>query len=184
MGTNTHENLEKARRYSRALSRLFMVWMVFMIVVAIVGIPVFGFFHETTLDDGTVVRARDLAVTVRVMGAIGIIAGASILVKQAYHLHKLFALYALGDIFTAANVRQIRQVGFTFLLFAGLWVYFTIARIVSATAFDISGAADWLQDAAFVGEPFRNLVTGTIVMIASWIMDIGRELREEQDLTV
>jgi len=32
--------------------------------------------------------------------------------------------------------------------------------------------------------PFTLAVAGTIIVIVSWIMDVGRELREEQDLTV
>jgi nucleoside recognition membrane protein YjiH len=35
-----------------------------------------------------------------------------------------------------------------------------------------------------VGTVFEQLTVGTIILIVSWIMDVGRELREEQDLVV
>ena len=33
-------------------------------------------------------------------------------------------------------------------------------------------------------DPFTELVVGIVVIVVSWIMDVGRELREEQDLVV
>ena len=32
--------------------------------------------------------------------------------------------------------------------------------------------------------PFAIVLTGIIIIIVSWVMDVGRELREEHDLTV
>jgi hypothetical protein len=32
--------------------------------------------------------------------------------------------------------------------------------------------------------PFDEVIAGTIIIVISWIMDVGRELREEQDLVV
>jgi hypothetical protein len=34
------------------------------------------------------------------------------------------------------------------------------------------------------GPVVNQLIVGMIIIIVSWIMDVGRELREEQDLVV
>jgi uncharacterized membrane protein len=35
-----------------------------------------------------------------------------------------------------------------------------------------------------IGGALNQIILGTIVIVIAWIMDVGRELREEQDLVV
>jgi hypothetical protein len=36
----------------------------------------------------------------------------------------------------------------------------------------------------FPSTPFAEVIAGTIIIVISWIMDVGRELQEEQELVV
>ena len=108
--------------------------------------------------------------------------------KLIFHLCRLFDCYARGEIFTAESVRQIRAIGISVFLFIWVWVYQVIARAVldvpgavsdgSASGLSVPGASFGTPD------PIGAVLTGTMIVLISWIMDVGREMREDQDLTV
>jgi hypothetical protein len=94
--------------------------------------------------------------------------------KGIYHLYRLFGNYATGNIFTAGSTGQIRQLGITALLWFGVNILFAVATI------------------AFVRPPpthripfhFDSLATGVVIIVISWLMQMGAEMREENELTI
>jgi hypothetical protein len=94
------------------------------------------------------------------------------------HAIKLFGLYSVGVYFTAESVNHIRQIGITLLLVPAVW----LIGPLSAWIF----GADFSPDAgiSLVSAPMGQLISGIIVIFVSWLMDLARELREEQDLVV
>jgi predicted small integral membrane protein len=101
-----------------------------------------------------------------------------LLLKLNFHLINLFGLYADGKLFNRENVHQIRQIGIIILLFPALWV---LGLIIPGFL-----PAEGLSRTAMTGgqDPFAELIVGGIIIVLAWIMDVGRELREEQDLVV
>jgi len=80
-------------------------------------------------------------------------------------LFSLFGLYRQGQIFTARNVRHIRSLG-----------YFLIIN----WALD-----DQMQSSLHDMDLSMNpIFIGLLIIFVSWIMDEGRKIQEEQELTV
>ncbi|HTS18724.1 MAG TPA: DUF2975 domain-containing protein [Verrucomicrobiae bacterium] len=93
-------------------------------------------------------------------------------VKGIYHLYQLFGNYGRGDIFTTESAGQIRQLGITVLLWYGanlLWAFTAVA----------------VQRTPVVGQFHSDsLVTGPIIIVISWFMEMAAEMREENELTI
>jgi len=77
----------------------------------------------------------------------------------------LFGLYRQGILFSAKNVRHIRSLG-----------YYLIVNW--AIDYQMQGA---LRD---VQLSTNSLFVGLLIIFVSWIMDEGRKIQEEQELTV
>lgn len=80
-------------------------------------------------------------------------------------LSRLFALYERGDFFKTGNIRYIKFLG---LVITGIWLTQTILELM-AHQNNIEGS---------------GLVYGVLVFFIAWIMDEGRKIQVEQELTV
>jgi len=78
---------------------------------------------------------------------------------------RLFWLYANGILFTAKNVNCLRFLGYYFIV--GWFIDFQIQ--------------DFQNDMALSTTP---IFVGFFIIFFAWIMDEGRKIREEQELTV
>jgi amino acid transporter len=92
--------------------------------------------------------------------------------KAQFHLYKLFENYSKGNIFTAESVAQIKQLGVTLFLVAGI-------EILSPLAAAVLGASK-----AVFSVPFQALIMGGLVILIAWVMDAARGLREENEATI
>jgi hypothetical protein len=87
--------------------------------------------------------------------------------------YRLLNLYEKGVIFSAANVLEIKRLG-TYLSCYGIVA-------VTASAIYIGGITP-LTLLGFVSSPW--IVGGGAINLVAWIMDEGRKIQEEQELTV
>jgi hypothetical protein len=187
MAADTAAKLQKVKKYSASLRNLFG----FLFVIGLLGWFVRTIMmwsdakpHEPSLVRiGHLVYSGDAVSTdVRVLSYVYFTLAVAISLKITFHLIKLFALYAEGKIFSAENVGQIRQIGFTMLFSPALFFLTLFVPLFVAAEGTISQGG---QGAVLgVGGVFEQIIVGTIILIFSWIMDVGRELREEQDLVV
>ncbi len=102
----------------------------------------------------------------------------------AWFCYKLFNLYSHGDLFTPQAVGYIRRIGYTYFL---MTVVSFVAQIVPAIQ---------LEKVALVSQPNHVELSGLLMKFAissfpaflivfvAWIMDEGRKIQEEQELTV
>jgi hypothetical protein len=188
MAADTAARLQKVKKYSASLRNLFVFFFVLSIL---------GWFARLRLawtgpkpGEHDVVEIAHLVFTgdpvpaeVRVIAYVYFTLVLAISLKIFFHLIKLFALYAQGKIFSAENVHQIRQVGYTILISPALWLLSLLIPLFVASdgmSITTSPSAGLLN----VGGVFSQIFLGTIILVVSWIMDVGRELREEQDLVV
>src|SRR5690606_1944109 len=123
-------------------------------------------------------RGEAIPMAAHVVSWIGSLLGLAILLKLFFHLHKLFGHYAEGRIFEKENVQQIRQIGVTVLLFPILWI-----SLALAPNFIPAEGRTALLESDGAG-PLMELIAGAVILVVAWIMDVGREMREEQDLLV
>jgi hypothetical protein len=171
----TEKNLEKITRVSRVLQ---------MLCKALLALTVLLFVAATTaiLAGGSVtinffevfIPVAPLSLSARLM-LIGILAlSMGVMFKGLYHLNKLFSSYARGEIFTTQTARQIRQLGITAILWAGVGIMWAVA----AVCFDPTRHAISFQ------LHLDSIFMGVVIIVISWFMDAAAEMREENDLTI
>jgi hypothetical protein len=107
----------------------------------------------------------------RLLGDFGVIVFVFTLTVGAWFAHKLFQQYSRGKLFTTEVVQNIYQVG-RFYIFAIVEKYFL----------DGIWEKQHLQPlSSFIPIP---LFAGGLIFFIAWILDEGRKIQEEQELTV
>jgi hypothetical protein len=103
--------------------------------------------------------------------------------KAFYHSCRLFSHYARGKIFTTEANGQIRQLGVTVCLWP---VFFIIWNILSGIAADLTfGIPFGLKfNIPDILNQSHLLIFGASIICISWIMEKGREIHEDQELTI
>ena len=116
-----------------------------------------------------------------------------------WKLAQLFGFYEQGLIFTSKTIRCIKYLG---VLCVMGWALSTVCHV---RHFYLPSLESWLQSAAPPGtrigegwEPIRMgffsfaiegvnlglMLAGIVIVLIAWIMDEGRKIQEEQELTV
>jgi hypothetical protein len=181
MNPSVEARLAKVRKLSRIGNMLCIGMMIFACLVACL-IVVVGFASPDTAmcDFGAGRRpcgeltGGELALTV----AIGFVI-LGLFLKGVYHLSRLFKNYADGQIFTRDSVGQIKRIGATVFAYAAFEVLVLIGAIVLMATQQLT----WPEDRP-LPLPFGSFIVGGLVMLISWVMEVGTELREETELTV
>jgi hypothetical protein len=108
---------------------------------------------------------------------------------ECWFAYKLFSCYVRGDLFSPNAVRYIRWIGIISLLMG-------IGNIFNAIHVQLLNG--WFQHVhssprivqlilypqTVLFHLVHNLVSGFVILFIAWIMDEGRKIREEQELTV
>jgi hypothetical protein len=189
MSPDIEHKLAQVRKYSTSLRRLFNFCA---LLVAIGGVVSLLILLTRTGDNATIfVWNREFAGdqitwTLKLLAGIWLILVFGIALKLLRHLARLFDLYSQGQIFTADNVRQIRQIGISVLLIVTTFLYGALARMFLYVTGHPTPAAPPTRDTLGIDidAGFWLIIGGIVIIVISWIMDVGRELREESDLTV
>jgi hypothetical protein len=173
MRPESEKRLKKIQRISKVLRSICKVLLVLMICAFpfIIGEILAG---SGPLLLHNPVELATLAPSSRlVFAAIGALVIA-VKLKGTYHLYRLFGNYATGNIFTTESAGQIRQLGITVLLWFGV----NILLDVTAIAFVRPSPTHGIQF------HFDSLITGFVIIVISWFMQMGAEMREENELTI
>ena len=94
-----------------------------------------------------------------------------------WHTIKLFQLYEKGKIFFAENINHIKKIGETIIFWA---IIKTIAGYILAFVAAYQG----LNIEKQISFNLTPLAIGVLLYVISWVMDEGRKLREEHELTI
>ncbi len=102
-------------------------------------------------------------------------------------LSRLFLLYERGDFFKTGNIRCFKFLG---LIVIGLWLTRMILELM-AQHNNLNGNGRGEKGLIIIIGPYRadlamffGLVYGVLIVFIAWIMDEGRKIQEEQELTV
>jgi hypothetical protein len=96
-------------------------------------------------------------------------------------LYLLFGSLAAGAIYTPENVRRVRNVGLLSLLWAVLGVVLPIALVVARALIDASVPMDPDRVLPPLSQVLGAFVTAGLVLLASWIMDVGLYEKDHAD---
>ena len=95
-----------------------------------------------------------------------------------WFLYRLLGVYRRGIIFTAANVGAIRKIGWALMAIDVASMFRTTLAGPVLTFFDIT------QGYISVGLEAGYLTVGMFVVLVARVMDLGRELKEQDDLVI
>jgi len=180
MNPELQARMRRIQKVSGVVSTLCKYLMGIAFILFLVGVVVIfsGIDRGFIRLEGIEIRANQLTVGGRIILALFVGFYGTVLFKGLYHLGRLFDNYSRGEIFTKDSVTQIMRLGFVALLAAGVKISaFPVAVILILTHKpDMASASLTI--------PFTQLIVGGLVILISWIMDTGRLLREENELTI
>src|SRR5688572_9518918 len=183
MNVTTAEQLKKVQKVSAFVKGAFQTLMVLVSIASFLKFAVLVFmpegsvtmtyagvdvvaaeqrsfnFHLNLLD--IEITADEVQFSMRVFMGITRVLSLLVYLKILQHLVVLFSGYAQGQIFTRANVHQLRQIGITVLYIPVLWIAADLGLVV-LTELIAPGTA--IVESSF---PVMTLLTGIIVVLMS-----------------
>ena len=115
----------------------------------------------------------------------------SVWLSAVYQLYRLFGNLAAGAIYTSENVRIVRYVGLLWLLAAVLGIVIPAALLVARGFIDTTVPIDLDLLFPSFSDLIGNFVSAGLILLASWIMDVGLyekdhadELKRDADLVI
>jgi hypothetical protein len=181
MNPRTEARLEKVKRMSHSGGRACLLLMGLLLLAA--GVEVFATLaipeSQTCEVGGLRQLCSELPREVVTLTVVGMVGAAAFVLTALYRLARLFQNYARGEIFTRASVREIRFLGYLAVAFA----VFQVVLFVAALVLVAGVGAEWPAELRFEF-PIGALVMAMFILLLAWIMDIGAEMREENELTV
>jgi hypothetical protein len=172
MKPETEKRLTKIKRMSNVLRVICKVGMVIATCVFIGAMAIILLGQGSINFYDNYVRLAPLSVSARLLLAIVTSLSMAVVVKGFYHLNRLLDNYGRGDIFTTESAGHIRQLGITTVLWYLsnlLWAFTAVAT--AQTRISLQFHSDCL-------------ITGPIIIIISWFMEMAAEMREENELTI
>ena len=108
---------------------------------------------------------------------------------ECWFAYKLFSNYVNGDLFDPKAICWIRWIGITSLLMGGGNIWNALLQRLHDGYFQhINSSPLIVEIVVYLQLMFfnlvHNLVFGLIIILVAWIMDEGRKIQEEQELTV
>jgi DUF2975 family protein len=98
-----------------------------------------------------------------------------------HQLYRLFGNLAAGAIYTPENVRRVRYVGLLWLLLAVLNIVLPATLVVANGFFDPPVPIDLDRVFPSFGELLNSFAAAGLVLLVSWIMDVGLYEKEHAD---
>jgi Protein of unknown function (DUF2975) len=120
--------------------------------------------------------------TARLMGFVVMMIPTGIAMCGSYYLMKLFHLYEQGDIFNIANVRCFRKLSRVLIWWFIVGIVHKSLLSVALTLHNPPGQR--MITLELSSSDLTALLTGVVLAVISWVMEEGRKLQEDQDLTV
>ena len=174
--------IRKVRRFGRtarvvcsAIFGLGLVGVIFTLLVAALGL----FFPK--IHGATTALAMTPELKMWMTLLTGVMAG--VMLASVYQLYRLFGNLAAGAIYTPENVRRVRQVGLLWLLLAalGIVIPFALAILIRSGFLDSTAALKSLLVSLSPSETLSFFVSAGLVLLVSWIMDVGLYAKDHAD---
>lgn len=176
------DELGHIRRASRRFGLLFQVLVVLVPLLNLLFWVSFNDLPPSFLANLPVSPTGSLPAPILVAGFMASLLPIGVMVFGLMTLRTLFRLYEDGIIFSAANVRCFRRLGYAFIAWVLANVIYTPVLSIIITAINPPGEKALVVQ--FGSPQLSALVIGGIILLIAWVMDEGRKLKDEQAHTV
>lgn len=183
--------MNKIKRVSFFFKMLFQIMFIglpIVMVIAWMKVPeplyllgVSGGFEFSVIPQGTPIL-HTLSATTRILGFLISMIPTGVELFVLYFLIKLFQLYQQGEIFSIHNVKYIRNIGYTLLI--GQLLHPIYEGLITATLTWGNPHGHRIATITVGSTNVGILLLALLVILISWIMAEGCQLREEQQLTI
>ncbi len=181
MNPRIEARLEKVKRISRSARRACYWLMAFaLLAAAITVVGRLGAPESLTCEIGGV-RGPCSALSSQAMTLllVSLVGSVALVLVGLYRLAQLFGNYARGEIFTRGSVRELRMLSYVAVAYAVLQFVLFVGWMILGR----ESIAGWPQELRF-DLPLAPVALASFITLLSWIMDVGAEIREENELTV
>ena len=181
MNPQTEARLERVKRTSRSARRVCFWLMALVSLGALIMAATTVALPESLTCDINGLRrpCSDLPPQAVAFAYAALLGGLAIVLTTLYRLARLFENYSRGEIFTRDSVREIRWLGYMAVAYA----LFQLVLFIGSLAFVATGGIELPPDLR-LEFPIGPAVMAAFILLLSWIMDVGAEMREENELTV
>ena len=179
------DNLLKIRKFSEVF---YFLITLFLVLVPVYYASYWAFInylparlitvniHSAPLVPGGVQAGLQLA------GFAASLLPLSALMYGFVHMRKLFSFYRQGVIFSFAHVGIFRKTAKALVLWVILSIMYESAKSVIFSVGNPKGSR--ILEVGFSSGDITALLVGGIVFVIAWVMDEGRILAEDNELTV
>jgi hypothetical protein len=112
---------------------------------------------------------------------LGVFVATGVWLTTLLQLHRLFGNLATGAIYTSENVHRVRNVGLLGLLWAVLNIAFPATLIAANSFISTPVPMDLDRVLPSFGGMFTSFATAGLVLLVSWIMDVGLYEKQHAD---
>jgi Protein of unknown function (DUF2975) len=185
MNPRVEARLEQVKRTSRGARRACYWLMGFVLLVAAVTaasrltLPPEAPQAWTCEVNGLRGPCGELEPQAMTVFLVALLGGVALTLMALYRLARLFGNYSRGEIFTRGSAGEIRWIGY--LCAAGAVLQLLLFVVALTLSADSRGG--WPMELRF-DIPFVSILVASLIILLSWVMDVGAELREENELTV
>ncbi|HEU5137398.1 MAG TPA: DUF2975 domain-containing protein [Steroidobacteraceae bacterium] len=143
------------------------------------GIGVAGLEPITTAGF-TAAQLNTTELKVWALLVVAMVAGVAL--AAMYQLYRLFGNLAAGAIFTPENVRRLRHIGVLWVLAALLGIVIPcVAAMLVQLGFFLPSRPSNIELQISLSESLSSFFGAALVLLGSWIMDVGLHEKEHAD---
>jgi Protein of unknown function (DUF2975). len=139
--------------------------------------PLLGLSWSTALF-----MAGPITVTMKLLGFASSLLPGVASMYCFWCLARLFARFGQGEMFSGPVVELIRRIGWAVLATQGLRVVH--GTLVSLLLTMDNAPGQHMITVGMDSVTLSEIITGVVIILASWVMDEARKLKEEQELVI
>jgi hypothetical protein len=179
------DNLSKIKKFSKYFHVLLSFLLVAIPLYYIAYWALINYLPETLINvniHSTPLIPNKLPIKLQLIGFITSLLPLSALTYGLVNIRRLFSFYKEGVIFSFEHVSFFKNTAKALLLWVVLSILYESAKSVLFSAGNPPGSR--VLKVGFSSAEITTLMVGAIVLIIAWVMDEGRILTEEKELTV
>jgi hypothetical protein len=183
------KKMDKLLRIQKASRRFRIFFTVIMVITPFIPVAILMFSNELPEPIRTqifrevlVPFSAELSMTQRLLASTVSLIPSAVFVLGLYYLIRLFRLYEKGIIFMTENVTYYKKLGY--ILIISMFADIIRNSLMSMVLTLHNPPGQRMISLGYSSDDLTKLVMGLLIIVISWIMDIGKEIQEDQTYTI